>query len=122
MDNILEQMQKLVDTHVKGYQKDFEIDKHFYLNVLEEGEQVIWQVRDYGTQLFYNPFYIAQYRLRKSMDWLLLIQKTTLDYYRYYADNADDIGQKCQYFKIVKGKSIEPITDRKEIEFFIISH
>lgn len=99
MDTLAE-MEKIVKAKVKTYQEDFYDYDTKALEEMGEGEEAIWEVRDTGT--FFFPGSLADHE--------------ECEFYRS-VQNAFGNKETHHWYLVLKGKSIEPISDRTALWF-----
>ena len=94
--DILAELKKLVDAHVRHYKEDFEVDRKFITqtakDVLPEDRTLIWFCREYGTHCFRE----AQTFIRDTREHNTLC---------FYAEQSgEDITARIVVPKQLKGK------------------
>ncbi len=99
MDTFAE-MEKIVKANVKSYQEDFYEYDTKVLEEMEEGEEAVWEVRDTGT--FFFPGSIADHE--------------KCEFYRS-VQNAFGYKKTHHWYLVMKGKSVEPISDKTALWF-----
>lgn len=105
--DILAELKKLVDTHVRHYKEDFEVDRKFITqtakDALPEDRTLIWFCRECGTHCFRE----AQTFIRDTREHNTL---------RFYAEQSgEDITARIVVPKQLKGKKV--MGDVYEVSF-----